>query len=95
MPRRSGLHPATLTGILDRLERGGWIERTRNPSDRRGVVVRPLAQRNGEVRRVYTGMDASVRNICAAYETAQLELIADFLTRVTAASQSATQRIIG
>jgi MarR family len=23
--RRAGLHPATMTGILDRLERGGWV----------------------------------------------------------------------
>jgi DNA-binding MarR family transcriptional regulator len=34
LARRAGLHPATLTGILDRLERGGWIERGRDPSDR-------------------------------------------------------------
>jgi hypothetical protein len=24
LARRAGLHPATMTGILDRLERGGW-----------------------------------------------------------------------
>ena len=27
LARRTGLHPATMTGVLDRLERGGWIER--------------------------------------------------------------------
>jgi len=25
LARRAGLHPATITGILDRLERGGWV----------------------------------------------------------------------
>src|SRR5437879_3824220 len=25
LARRAGLHPATVTGILDRLERGGWV----------------------------------------------------------------------
>jgi DNA-binding MarR family transcriptional regulator len=39
--RRIRLHPATLTGILDRLERGGWVARERGPSDRRAVAVRP------------------------------------------------------
>jgi len=29
--RRTGLHPATLTGILDRLERGRWIVRGGTP----------------------------------------------------------------
>src|SRR5215472_15323464 len=27
LARRAGLHPATMTGILDRLERGGWVVR--------------------------------------------------------------------
>src|SRR5437879_3909557 len=35
LARRAGLHPATMTGILDRLERGGWVVRDRDPSDRR------------------------------------------------------------
>ena len=38
LARRAGLHPATITGILDRLERGGWVARERDPSDRRAVV---------------------------------------------------------
>src|SRR5882762_4956839 len=42
LARRAGLHPATLTGILDRLERGGWVARERDPADRRAVVVRAL-----------------------------------------------------
>ena len=29
LARRAGLHPATITGILDRLERGGWAARER------------------------------------------------------------------
>src|SRR5919202_5264657 len=37
LARRAGLHPATTTGILDRLQRGGWIVRERDPeaADRR------------------------------------------------------------
>src|SRR5919201_236795 len=31
LARRAGLHPATMTGILDRLERAGWIARDRDP----------------------------------------------------------------
>jgi DNA-binding MarR family transcriptional regulator len=32
--------PSTLTGVLDRLERRGLIERAANPADRRSVLVR-------------------------------------------------------
>jgi len=31
---------ATMTGIVDRLVERGWVERHRNPADRRTVVVR-------------------------------------------------------
>src|SRR6266446_116721 len=42
LAQRASLHPATLTGILDRLERGGWVARERSPSDRRSILVRAL-----------------------------------------------------
>ena len=35
-----GLPPSTLTGILDRLTAGGWLEREADPEDRRAVVMR-------------------------------------------------------
>lgn len=31
LARRAGLHPATMTGVLDRLESGGWIDRAATP----------------------------------------------------------------
>src|SRR5256885_13177633 len=45
LAQRAGLHPATMTGILDRLERAAWIARDRDPSDRRAVLVRALRNR--------------------------------------------------
>jgi DNA-binding MarR family transcriptional regulator len=45
LARSAGLHPATVTGILDRLERGGWVARDRDPADRRAVLVRALRDR--------------------------------------------------
>jgi DNA-binding MarR family transcriptional regulator len=36
---RTGQKPSTFTGVLDRLERRGLIERRPNPADRRSTVV--------------------------------------------------------
>ena len=49
--RLAGLHPATTTGVLDRLERGGWIARERDPADRRSVLLRVLDGRRGDISR--------------------------------------------
>ena len=60
LARQAGLHPATLTGILDRLERAGWIARGRDPDDRRAIVVQTLPDRNGEIFRHYAGMNGAM-----------------------------------
>ena len=93
LARRAGLHPATMTGILDRLERGGWVVRERDPSDRRAVVVRALRGRNAELMRLYSGMNTSMDAICAGYAESELEVLADFLRRTASAGQSATEKL--
>ncbi|GAA2590662.1 MarR family transcriptional regulator [Dactylosporangium fulvum] len=95
LARRAGLHPATMTGILDRLERGGWVARDRDPGDRRAVVVRALRDRAPEVYRLFSGMNSSMDELLAGYDDTQLELLADFLGRVTEAGRAATDELAG
>src|SRR5215469_934285 len=97
LARRAGLHPATMTGILDRLERGGWVVRDRDPDapDRRAVTVRLLRERGADLYRLYSGMNASLDEICAGYTDAELELLAGFLRRTTDAGQSAAATLAG
>src|ERR1700689_3450578 len=73
LARRAGLHPATMTGVIDRLERGGWMGRERAPADRRGVVVQPLRGRRSDVLRLASGMNAAIARICAGYPDDDLE----------------------
>jgi DNA-binding MarR family transcriptional regulator len=94
LARRSGLHPATLTGIIDRLETNGWIAREQDPSDRRGTLLRALPDRTGELFQLYSGMNAGVDELCAGFDEAQLEVIADFLARAAAAASSATNDLL-
>jgi DNA-binding MarR family transcriptional regulator len=96
LARLTGQHPATLTGILDRLERDGWIARERDPGDRRGVVVRAERGRGAEILRLYlvdSGMNAALDEILAAYNEAELGVIAGFLRRTADAGQAAAARM--
>jgi DNA-binding MarR family transcriptional regulator len=98
LARRAGLHPATMTGILDRLERGGWIERSRDPSDRRGVVVQAARGRGAEILRLYlvdSGMNTAMDEICADYGDRELELLAGFLRRTADAGRAAAEKLSG
>jgi len=95
LARSAGLHPATMTGILDRLERGGWVARDRDPSDRRAVVIRARRDRGGELFRLYAGMNTAMDQLCAGYSDTELELLADFLRRTTNAGRDATDELAG
>src|SRR5262249_2647542 len=91
LARRAGPHPPPVTGLLDRLQRGGWVVRDRDPdaSDGRAVTVRPMRERGAELYRLYSGMNASLDEICAGYTEPELELLAGFLRRTTDAGQAA------
>ncbi|MCB8839115.1 MarR family winged helix-turn-helix transcriptional regulator [Aurantimonas sp. VKM B-3413] len=43
------LSTGATTALLDRLEREGFIERRRNPADRRGIIIHLVEERAGPV----------------------------------------------
>jgi DNA-binding MarR family transcriptional regulator len=90
LARRTGLHPATLTGILDRLERGGWLARDRDPADRRSVLLQARRERSREILALYAGMNSSILEICSGYDETELAVVADFLRRTAEAGRAAT-----
>ncbi len=97
LARRAGLHPATMTGILDRLQRTGWITRERDAdaADRRAVTVRARRERAAEVFHLYAGMNGALDQICAGYDETELRVLADFLDRATRAGRLATDELAG
>jgi DNA-binding MarR family transcriptional regulator len=93
LARQAGLHPATLTGILDRLERAGWIARDRARADRRSVTIRVLPDRGIEVFRLYQPMLGAMDDVLADYTEDELDVIAGFLRRSAEAGRSATEKL--
>ena len=40
----SGLTTGAITGVIDRLENAGFVRREADPTDRRRILVRPIAE---------------------------------------------------
>jgi DNA-binding MarR family transcriptional regulator len=95
LARQAGLHPATMTGILDRLERGGWVVRERDPSDRRAVVVKAVRERYSELLKLYSGINRGMNKLLSGYSDSELELIADFMRRTVDTGRDATDELAG
>lgn len=77
----TGIHPATLTGMLDRLEEGGWLTRRPDPDDRRRVIVAAETGRAGDLTRRYAPMSKAITEICSDYTVEELARIVEFLER--------------
>jgi DNA-binding MarR family transcriptional regulator len=87
------VHPATMTGVLDRLEAEGWIARQRDPDDRRAVLIRVIGGRVRELMGHYAGMNEAIDRIAAGYDAEQIAVISDFLTRLVEAGRAASEEL--
>jgi DNA-binding MarR family transcriptional regulator len=95
LAKDAGVHPATLTGVLDRLESDGWIVRERDPSNRRAVVIRATRERVGDLVKLYSGMSDAMDDVSASYSDAELAVIVDFLQKSARAGREAAERLEG
>jgi DNA-binding MarR family transcriptional regulator len=89
----TGIHPATLTGMLDRLEGGGWLKRGPDPSDRRRVLLEAVLERSPEVARLYAPMSRAITAICAGFSDEELAKIVTFLESSSSAGAEAAAMI--
>jgi len=90
---RVGVHAATMTGVLSRLEAGGWITREPAPGDRRAVQLTSTTGRQGELYRLFEGMNSRLERICAAYSEDELATIVDFLRRAADAGAASVEEL--
>jgi DNA-binding MarR family transcriptional regulator len=80
----TGLRTGTVTGVLDRLESAGFVNRDRDPHDRRKVIVsRDAAQIEARMNPHYAGQAMAMVELLKQYDDAQVELIADFVRRAS------------
>src|SRR5215471_5397575 len=84
---RTGLTTPSVTGLLDRLESKGMVQRVRDPHDRRRVIVEPNQERLAELDQAFSSLQESFRELLATYCDDDPATIADFLTRAARRSQ--------
>jgi DNA-binding MarR family transcriptional regulator len=78
---QSGLAPASVTNLIDRLEQKGFVRRVPDPADRRRVMVEPVRDRIAGAGRLFTSTRRSLAKLWERYSDSELVVIADFLGR--------------
>lgn len=84
LARRCRISTGGMTGMIDRLERRGFVRREADPNDRRRVLV--SAQYNEEavykVRALYDPMQVAFDAILDSYDDEQIAFIYEFMERI-------------
>ncbi len=93
LARLTGLTGGAITGVADRLEAAGFVERVRDPSDRRRWELRPIPGRLGEIAAQFAPLAAAMSELCATYTDEQLATVTDFLTRLETILDEQTERL--
>ena len=81
LAKYTGLSSGATTAMLDRLEKGGFIERRPNPDDRRGTFI-VLAKSGAEkVAPWFAPVGKAQDELISNYSEKELQLISDFFER--------------
>ncbi len=71
----SGLSTGAVTGVIDRLERAGYVRRVRDPHDRRKVLVEVTPQNSEKFAHLFEGALETVEQVLLQFTPAERELL--------------------
>jgi DNA-binding MarR family transcriptional regulator len=76
----TGLSTGTITGLIDRLEKAGYVRRERDPNDRRRVLLHvDEARLQQEIAPLYAAQGALLAEVVDRFSPAEQATIAAFL----------------
>ncbi len=92
LARRLAVTEKTITGVIDRLERDGLVQRARHPADRRVVHVRLSPGGARLHRRIDEGIASKLTGLLALLEAADRQRLVRMVEKLTArlAAEEAT-----
>ncbi len=79
--RHTGLTSGAVTGLIDRLERLGLVERAADPADRRKVLVRMRDDKIGPIAALYAPLEKAMQALLAGYSKEELKVLVAFAER--------------
>ena len=94
----TGLTTGSVTVMIDRLEKAGYVQRAKDAADRRRVIVRPVSEHiERDIAPLYASLGEAWERAIERYSTQELAVLLDMLTRsvVLLQEQTATLRLGG
>jgi DNA-binding MarR family transcriptional regulator len=91
----TGLTTGAVTGLMDRLEKAGYVRRERDPRDRRKVLVEllPSEHLDAVLATAFGPFGEDMAKIAARFSAAELRAIVEWIAATTDALVANTHRI--
>lgn len=81
--KHTRLTTGAVTGLIDRLERKGYVERVQDPKDRRKVVVRIVPKNIAPIQNLYLPLSRATTALMEEFSVDQLLTVATYIERGT------------
>jgi len=89
----TGLTTGAITGVIDRMEKAGFVRRERDESDRRKVFIALVPERMMEIGRLYDPMKRVMQKQSDGYTDAELKLLLRYATESYQSILAATNEL--
>lgn len=90
---RAGLAPASVTGLVDRLEKRDLVRRVKDPADGRRVLVELNGAKLAAFAPLFDDLVREMHELAEEFSVEQLETIVRFLEEAARRQQAATARL--
>ncbi|MFE8943356.1 MarR family winged helix-turn-helix transcriptional regulator [Streptomyces sp. NPDC003233] len=91
----TGLAPASVTGLIDRLESKGFVHRVKHPTDKRRVLVELNQEKIAELAGFFEDWARDVVEACEEFSTDELRTVIRFLSVMSERQRTAAARLTG
>ena len=84
LARELQLTTGAITGLVDRLQKAGYVRRVADPDDRRRVFIRATAK-EAKVGQLYRPLATGLRRAIEGYSEQELAMLTEFIRRLRSA----------
>src|SRR5215212_10561903 len=88
-----GLTTGSVTGVVDRMERAGYVRRERDPNDGRRVIVRPISEKLEQAAGSFGSQERVLEEFMSEYDERDLALFLDLTRKSNVMTREETARI--
>lgn len=93
LSKKTGLTTGSITALVDRLEKKGYVHRQNDPTDRRRVIIVPDYESKDEVSNSYRPLHTAMIELASSYTEEELALITQFIGKASAILEEQIQHL--